>query len=340
MRDGEAARPPLLHVTNGDSAGNTLRQTSLGGAVLPWRDALHEGPVPAGPRQVLLATRAAFLSGCGWGSAQAIGSALKRRDRILAGALRDGQQVVLWFEHDLYDQLQLLDVLTLASAAAGALELIVVGSFPGQPSFRGLGELTADQLETLWPSRTAATEGVFGAAALAWEALRQPEPSALAALAMAGVPELPFLGAALRRLLEELPGPHDGLSGTERRTLQAIAAGAATPGTAFRAAQDLEAAPFLGDTWFYRTLAALGRGPGRLVQTRGGDQLPPAPPLGDAHAFTALTLRLTHAGERVLQRKADRVTLLGVDRWAGGTHITPGTLWRWDPDARRLAAPA
>ena len=45
------ARPSLLHVTNGESAGNTLRQTALGGAVLPWQDVLHEGPVPALPRQ-------------------------------------------------------------------------------------------------------------------------------------------------------------------------------------------------------------------------------------------------------------------------------------------------
>jgi hypothetical protein len=151
------ARPWLLHVTNGESAANTLRQTSLGGAVLPWQDALHEGPVPAGPRHLLLATRAAFLSGCGWGSKRAIRSALERRDRTLADAWRDGWQVVVWFEHDLYDQLQLLDVLALASAVAAAPELIVVGSFPGRPSFRGLGELTADQLESLWPSRTTAT---------------------------------------------------------------------------------------------------------------------------------------------------------------------------------------
>ena len=40
-----------LHVTNGESAGNTLRQTALGGAVLPWQDVLHEGPVPLGPRR-------------------------------------------------------------------------------------------------------------------------------------------------------------------------------------------------------------------------------------------------------------------------------------------------
>src|SRR5262249_52105168 len=42
---GSSARPSLLHVTNGESAGNTLRQTALGGAVLPWQDALHAGPV-------------------------------------------------------------------------------------------------------------------------------------------------------------------------------------------------------------------------------------------------------------------------------------------------------
>ena len=52
--------------------------------------------------------------------------------------LKDGQQVVLWFEHDLYDQLQLADALALA-APVGTPELIVVDSFPGRPGFRGHG---------------------------------------------------------------------------------------------------------------------------------------------------------------------------------------------------------
>ena len=111
-------RPSPLHVTNGDSAGNTLRQTALGGAVLPWQDVLHEGPVPAGPRRELLQARAAFLSACGWGSSRSILASLEDRDRQLVQALKDGQQVVLWFEHDLYDQLQLVDALALAAGAA------------------------------------------------------------------------------------------------------------------------------------------------------------------------------------------------------------------------------
>ncbi|HET7743300.1 MAG TPA: MerR family transcriptional regulator, partial [Gaiellaceae bacterium] len=219
------ARPSLLHVTNGESAGNTLRQTALGGAVLSWQDSLHEGPVQALPRRELLKTRAGFLAACGWGSRQALHSSLERRDRQLLEALHEGRRVVLWFEHDLSDQLQLLDVLALAHTARSAPELIVVGSFPGRSSFAGLGELTASELETLWPSRGPAAPGALEAAAAAWDAFQAPTPAALASLATRDNDELPFLGHALRRLLEELPAPVDGLSGTERRALRVIAAG-------------------------------------------------------------------------------------------------------------------
>ena len=263
MRAEDAPRPvgfnaAPLHVTNGDSAGNTLRQTALGGAVLPWQDVLHEGPVPAGPRRELLQARAAFLSACGWGSSRSILASLEDRDRQLVQALKDGQQVVLWFEHDLYDQLQLVDALAQAAPETPHTpELVVVGSFPGKAAFRGLGELTADELETLWPARVPASQDTLAAAVSVWAALRHPDPSALAAAARADHPGLPFLGPALLRLLEELPAPGDGLSGTERRALQAIAAGAATPAAAFLAEQDLETAPFLGDAWFFRVLAGL-----------------------------------------------------------------------------------
>src|SRR5499433_1703811 len=89
-----SAHPSPLHVTNGESAGNTLRQTSLGGAVLPWQDVLHEGPIPAGPRQALLRTRAEFLSECGWGRESTIRTSLERRDRQLRAALREGRRLV------------------------------------------------------------------------------------------------------------------------------------------------------------------------------------------------------------------------------------------------------
>ena len=222
----------LLHVTNGESAGHTLRQTGLGGAVLSWQDVLHEGPVPGGSRAQLLRTRAAFLAEGGWGSRSAIHGSLERRDRRLL----DAKHVVLWFEHDLYDQLQLIDVLALFHRAGAAPELIVVDSF--------LGTLPADELEALWPARVTASPEVLAEGARAWDASRRPEPTELAAW---DGDELPFLGAAFGRLLEELPSVADGLSGTERRALAAVAGGARMPPAAFVATQRAGAHPRRAD---------------------------------------------------------------------------------------------
>ena len=85
--------------------------------MLAWNDALHEGPVPDLPRRQLLEARAAFLASCGWGEADAILAELEARDERLRPALSGGEEVLLWFEHDLYDELQLLDVLALAAGA-------------------------------------------------------------------------------------------------------------------------------------------------------------------------------------------------------------------------------
>jgi hypothetical protein len=323
---------PLLHVTNGDSAASTLRKTALGGDVVSWRDALHEGPVPALPRGELMRTRARFLAECGWGRADDVRASLEERDRRLLDALGGDCRVVLWFEHDLYDQLQLVDVLALAAASGAAPELIVVGSF--------LGPLPAHELEALWPSRREAPPAALATATSVWAAFRAPEPTALADWAARDDADLPFLRAALRRLLEELPSAQDGLSATERRALEAVAGGAAAPPEAFVAAQRLEDAAFLGDTWFYRTLTTLGRGEGRLIEDGDGLPLPAPPPLGDAGAFARLRLRLTPNGERVLRGQGDRVELLGIDRWLGGTHLTPGNAWRWDVAAAELVRPA
>jgi len=231
-------------------------------------------------------------------------------------------------------------VLALAHADGATPELIVIGSFPGKPSFAGLGELTADELETLWPSRREALPAALEAATCAWAAFQEPEPTALVEWAARDTAELPFLAPALRRLLEELPAPADGLSGTERRALAAIDAGARTPPAAFVAAQRLEEAPFLGDAWFYRALSGLGQGTTRLLETADGSPLPLPPPLSDSQHFARIELRLTATGERTLRGEADRVELLGIDRWIGGTHVTLDNTWRWDAGELKLVRPA
>src|SRR6185295_20229923 len=116
-RTGRAVGEGLvLHITNGDVAGGLLQHAIAGrlianGPVVPWLDVLHEGPVCAGRGlDELSRERAAFIAACGWGPLSEVASSFERRDALLRTAPTH-DEVVLWFEHDLYDQLQLIQLL-------------------------------------------------------------------------------------------------------------------------------------------------------------------------------------------------------------------------------------
>ena len=97
----------MLHITNGDSVAGTLREAGFGPDIVAWRDVLHEGPVPADlPPAELSQIRTRFLCDSGWGSPVEVNAHFAERDEALRGAA-DHDEAVLWFEHDLYDQLQL-----------------------------------------------------------------------------------------------------------------------------------------------------------------------------------------------------------------------------------------
>ena len=131
-----------------------MERAGIAGDLLSWRDVLHEGPVPDLPPDELRAVRAQYLATLGEGDAATVEADLLARDERLAAALAEGEPVVLWFEHDLYDQLQLIQILAGLPDRPEHVELICVGSFPGRPGFAGLGELEPDELASLWPVRT------------------------------------------------------------------------------------------------------------------------------------------------------------------------------------------
>ena len=98
----------MLHITNGDAV--SLPQTGLPGEVIYWRDVLHDGPVPRGlGLQQLSRVRERFISPFFGLPLSEV--SFRRRDEAIA-RFQDHEEVVLWFEHDLYDQLQLIQILS------------------------------------------------------------------------------------------------------------------------------------------------------------------------------------------------------------------------------------
>jgi hypothetical protein len=327
-----------LHVTNGDCTD--LPGIGLAERILVWFDVLHEGPVPAVPDEEFRRTRARFLTGVDTaGGSEFALDRFVERDRALAA--NRGGAYVLWFEADLYDQLQIVQILArLADLGVPAerVTLICIGEYPGIAHFGGLGELSPEQLRELPGTAAAAslTPAAMDLASRAWSAFRAPQPTGLGNLAAERSPELRFLAEAFDRLSREYPSTRDGLSLTERRILAAVdAAGAGTPDDQRRAASVFVAAarreirPFLGDIWCFAAMDRLVRAPTALLLADPAD-----PPVdGDTR------LRLTDAGARVLAGDTDHVALNGIDRWIGGVHLHGHDVaWRFDEGSETLQA--
>lgn len=238
----------MIHITNGDCAVAVLAK-AVSGTFLPWRDVLHEGPVQAGlSLEELSRSRAQFIADAGWATHDEVLKEFAARDAAFRRA-REHDEIVLWFEHDLYDQLQLIQVLDGLSDLRGPpVSLVCEAEY--------LGTMAAERAAELFAVRNPATRRHFHEARAAWAAFRSPNPRDIESVKPAA---LPFLAAALRRHLEEFPWTTDGLSRTERRILQALARGPLPLAELLR--EVAEEPAFLGDAvlaWHLRRLEEEG----------------------------------------------------------------------------------
>ncbi|MDX6569163.1 MAG: hypothetical protein QOH15_1741 [Gaiellales bacterium] len=325
------ARPDsTLHLTNGDATVPGLQAMGLGGTIEPWRDVLHEGPVPDVPEADLRRIRSRFLETYG---AAGAGTELEfsRRDQTLVDH-RDGEYV-LWFEADLYDQLQLIQILARLhdlEVPASSITLICIGEFPGIAHFGGLGELDSDQLARLpGMAATALTSAGLRHATRAWAAFRAADPSGIAEITATPSRELRFVAEAFDRLSREYPSTRDGLSLTERRILAAFGDDHTAAGAAFVQTGTREIRPYLGDYWSFNAMARLLTASVPLLESERGV----------ANVTRHTRLRLTDFGRRVLEGSEDYVTTNGIDRWIGGVHLAGHLVpWRWNEGTESITA--
>ena len=316
-------RGKVLHLTNGDSCAAGLRQASLPGTVAVWADVLHEGPVPPDhDMDAWLDTRSRFHAGPSWSYEEA--SSLGRKWQHDLESFSSFDELVFWFEHDLFDQLLLirhLAWLERQERGTTTVTLICIGAFPGVLHFIGLGQLTPAQLASLYPTRKPVTPEQFALAQRTWNAFTAPDPTGLVALSRDD-PALPFLGPALRRFLEEFPAVRNGLPRTETQVLRVLEEGPLPPGQLYLRSQEPEQARFMGDSTLWDRVEELAGDPNPLVRL---EVIP------RHHRLPEGTVTLTETGRTVLAGGTDWATLHRLDRWLGGVHLqSDQSHWRWD----------
>jgi len=339
---------PILHIVNGDSTRMGLERSSVPGTFSSWSDILYEGPTPAhaSPEDWRRA-RVAYLASQGFGQEPEIAEQYRREDAALE-RWADHDEVVLWCEHDLYDQLILIRHLAwigrarggegamgargaegaTGAGAAGAAGAGATGAgAAGAPTRFSLvcddtylGPLKPEQFPPLFGMREPITDAQIDLGTRAWSAFCGDDPRAILPFASTPSRDLPFLPGALHRYLEEFPSVGNGLSRSEAQILRSLSDGESSPDDLFGALVRTEARIFMGDSSFWAIVRRLSEERHPLLTLDVRDR---------PHRLPAGTLRITDAGRDVASGRADRVALNGIDRWMGGVYLSPSRCWRW-----------
>jgi len=316
---------PIVHVVNGESTADTLSLADLPGEIRVWADALDQGPLLPVSDAEHYQLRGDYWATRGFRDDSGRLAAWDHGVDEAASA----EELILWFEHDLYDQLALCRLLSRLARRGlpQTLTIVSIDRHPEFPQFMGLGQLESHHLAELWPRRTPLSRDAIDEAITTWIAVTSADPRGLPFL-MRRVKALPFLAGAIERQLEELPDVQSGLTRTERQVLAAVARGVASAGELMKAVQAIDPRYPITDgllLWTLQTLAKLGFIEG-------------VPPSGATPgALREVTATITPLGREALAGALDRVTELGIDDWRGGVRLSGnGPVWRYDSAHKKL----
>ena len=239
-----------LHIHSGDCAAQILENSGLGEPCAVWGDVLHIGALDwRWPDEVRYEVRAQVLSDTQYKNADVIAHLRKQDATVDTASQYD--EVTIWVDACLYDQLILCFILNRIYERTPNLNLLCMSETPDHLKFSGYGELTQKQMLSLIPYRRPVTREQFVAACLAWHTVASPERSPQRLRAIANETDaLPFLPAALERFAEEFSDA-GGLNRTDRQILGILRDSPLSRIKLFAASNALEEFPFMGDATFF-----------------------------------------------------------------------------------------
>jgi hypothetical protein len=329
----------MLHILNGDSAANSLRESGLAGEILAFREALIEGPAPQGlSTNDWFSTRAQFLSDDYEVDVEACRKSLLEQHAAIS-RFHDHEEVAVWVGPDLFCQITMIYLLSWfeeQEPGTTRLSVICVKEFPGVADFRCLGQLEPAQLASLFDQRQMTTALQLGLAAKAWRAYCSPDPREIEALLGKETSALPYLRDALLRHLNRFPSVRNGVGHIGNRALHLISEGNNSFKTLFPEFGKADPGYGLGDAQFWSNLKMMGQSREPLLIIENVSE---SNTVSTDNGFLNSTFRLTETGAAVLAGKRDFIEMNGVDRWLGGVHLTGGNCWRWHEQNQRLIAP-
>lgn len=302
-----------LHVLNGDATLRLFDKSGLPGNKMIWREVLAEGRVPEtiGAESFWEVRSSFFESFFDTEEQQYHKLTVEEFEKV--EAFSEYQEITLWFEYDLFCQLNMMALLSwFAQQPLGdiQLSLVCIGELPGYDKMVGLGEIDPALYPSLFENRQILQRTDLDFAQEFWATFSSDDPTRLYELAAKSPVSFPFLSAAVSAHLRRFPSIGNGLNIIEDKMMRIVHSGISdrrqVVGKILREDQQFG----FGDWQYFVYLKNLYP----LLQDEDG-------------------LSVNELGEKVLSGEEDFVKWAKHDYFWGGVHFKS---FRWDEVQEKL----
>jgi hypothetical protein len=213
----------ILHITNGDTTTNYLKKLKFSGEFITWREMLSEGKTTSDiGSETFWKTRFDFLkSSYNISKKRFIDYTLKEYRNLCNQKEQD--EIVLWFEHDLFCQINMLAVISwLKRYRQGhQITLVCSGKVEGSNKMLGLSQLNKKQVLQHFKNRVTLSQDDIEYADYIWQLYCSDSPLRLETVYKFN-PMSPFqyLATAIEAHLQRFPSIENGLNKIENTILK------------------------------------------------------------------------------------------------------------------------
>jgi len=215
-----------LHLLNGDSTLHQFRKTNIEGDTIVWREILCEGKAVADlSTEQFWNTRQVFLQQFVTDFDPQQYEQLKRTFQNIK--LSNYEEIVLWFEYDLFCQINLLGVLSWLYAktrnAKIKISLICVGTHPNYSKLVALGNLSLAEFAALYRERNELSVEDLAFASRIWAIYCSANHDQLLTKVQQHTSTaFPYLEIAIVQHQKRFPNSENGLTDIESKILELL----------------------------------------------------------------------------------------------------------------------
>ncbi|WP_452599834.1 DUF1835 domain-containing protein [Pontimicrobium sp. MEBiC01747] len=210
-----------LHITNGSSLTDYLKDLKIEGDIITWNEMLCEGPtINAIDSEAFIKIRTDFFKTT-YNAEYSDGGFVSELAKF--NHLANYTEIVLWFEYDLFCHINLIAAISLLKQkdVTAQLYLVCSGRVENEPELKGLSELTPKQLKAHYNNKTALTVDDIALAQKAWNTYCGNDHNLLKPL-IVKPSNFTYLSNSLKAHIRRFPDTRSGLNTLEYNTLKLV----------------------------------------------------------------------------------------------------------------------